>query len=231
MEFINNENSSDLTVVLNNKLWFRGKNQKQRAISERQKLYGNKGIVISKNESKSNKQMSSVFENPYELYDYTKQTPPHLRCFYEIVEHNSKLYFDIEYDNYCLVLTEVLQHLYSILKLLYNISPKKRIILSAHRYNKKSWHIIFPEYSISPEERKKLSKYLQTSAKAYVDWRVYNTNQPFRLCGSYKSIDFSSKLYLMDDNENKILNYDSNTFINTMVTQINPDAICIKSKI
>ena len=127
MEFINNENSSDLTIVLNNKLWFRGKNQKQRAISERQKLYGNKGIVISKNESKSNKQMSSVFENPYELYHYTKQTPPHLRCFYEIIEHNSKLYFDIEYDNYCLLLTEVLQHLYSILKLLYNISPKNAL--------------------------------------------------------------------------------------------------------
>ena len=37
MEFINNENSSDLTILLNNKLWFRGKNQKNRAISERQK--------------------------------------------------------------------------------------------------------------------------------------------------------------------------------------------------
>jgi len=230
MEFINTGNSSNLTFFWQNKRWFRGKNQKQRALSERERLYDNKGVVIAKNELNSNVQASTVFENPSELYDFIKQTPPNLRCFYEIIEQNSKLYFDIEYHDYSLNLTNVLQHLYSILKLLYNIYPKKRLILAAHRFNKKSWHVIFPEYSITPEERTKLSKYLKTCARPYVDWNVYNKNQPLRLCGCYKSNDFCSKLHLIDDNENTIFNYDSNTFMNTMVTQIDDDTINIKSK-
>jgi hypothetical protein len=230
MEFVENERSDMLSFYWKDKLWFRGKNQRQRAISERQRLYNTKGVVISKNETNSNSQTSTVFENPSELYDYIQTTPQKIRCFYEIIEHNSKLYFDIEYQNYSLDLTDVLQHLYCILKLLYNIYPKKRIILSAHRFNKKSWHIIFPEYSISPEERKILSKYLKHSAKPYVDWRVYNNNQPLRLCGCYKPNDFCSKLHLNDDNEDVIFDYDSNTFVYTMVTQILPDSIPLKSK-
>ncbi len=233
MEFINTTNSSDLTFLWQNKIWFRGENQKLRAISERQRLYDNKGIVIAKNELNSNLQASTVFENPSELYDFIEKTPDNLRCFYEIIEHNSKLYFYIEYQYYSLNLTDVLQHLYSILKLLYNIYPKKRIILSSHRFNKKTWHIIFPEYSISHEERKKLSKYLKTFAKPYVNWKVYNKNQPLRLCGCYKSNNFCSKLHLNDENENTVFNYDSNTFISTMVTQQchqGDDTINIESK-
>ena len=230
MEFIENERPDVLSFYWKDKLWYRGKNQKQRAISERQHLYKTKGVVISKNETNSNTQTSTVFENPSKLYDYIKTTPEKIRCFYEIIENDSKLYFDIEYENYSLRLTDVLQHLYGILKVLYNIYPRKHILLSAHRFNKKSWHIIFPEYSISYEERKKLSKYLKIYAQPYVDWRVYNKNQPFRLCGCYKPNDFCSKLHLIDDNEDTIFDYDSNTFVYTMVTQILPNSISLKSK-
>ena len=128
-----------LTFFFQNKLWFRGKNQKQRCIDERIRLYGNKGIVISKNEFRSVKQASAVFENPSELYDYIKKTPQNMRCFYEIIEYNSKLYFDIESNDCLLDLTEVLQHLYAILKLLNNIYPSIRHVLSAHRFDKKSY--------------------------------------------------------------------------------------------
>lgn len=219
-----------LTFFFQNKLWFRGKNQKQRCINERIRLYGNKGIVISKNEFRSVKQASAVFENPSELYDYIKQTPQNMRCFYEIIEYNSKLYFDIESNDCLLDLTEVLQHLYAILKLLYNIYPSIRHVLSAHRFDKKSWHIIFPEYSISPEEREKLSNYLKKFANPYVDWRVYNKNQPYRLCGCYKSDDFYSKLHLNDDNGDVIFHYDLNTFVDTMVTQTHRGALPLKYK-
>ena len=85
MEFINTTNSSDLTFLWQNKIWFRGENQKLRAISERQRLYDNKGIVIAKNELNSNLQASTVFENPSELYDFIEKTPDNLRCFYEII--------------------------------------------------------------------------------------------------------------------------------------------------
>ena len=224
------DNNCLLTFFFQNKLWFRGKNQKQRCIDERIRLYGKKGIVISKNEFRSEKQASAVFKNPSELYDYIKKTPSNMRCYYEIIEYNSKLYFDIESNNNLLELNEVLQHLYAILKLLYNITPSIRRVLSAHRFDKKSWHFIFPEYSISPEEREKLSKYLKEFANPYVDWRVYNKNQPYRLCGCYKSNDFYSKLHLNDDNEDVIFHYDLNTFVDTMVTQIHNNLINIKSK-
>ena len=63
-----------------------------------------------------------------------------------------------------------------------------------------------------------------------MDWRVYNKNQPYRLCGCYKSNDFYSKLHLNDDNEDVIFHYDLNTFVDTMVTQTHNNLINIKSK-
>ena len=69
MEFVEDERPDMLSFYWKDKLWYRGKNQKQRAISERQHLYNTRGVVISKNETNSNSQTSTVFENPSKFSD------------------------------------------------------------------------------------------------------------------------------------------------------------------
>lgn len=223
--------SNQSTFIWNEKMWFRGYQQRKRAIQERKRLYNDNGIVIAKNESYTRKQASTVFANAKEVYEYINTIKYYSdKCFYEIVEDYSKLYFDIDLEFNNISLKQVLEEIYDFLKLMYNIRPTETVFLAAHRGCKKSWHIIFPEYYVDYTERQELSKKLYNSGTSYIDWRVYNATQPFRLCGCYKPDDFTSKFYLVNKSDEKIHEISLDQFTTTMVTQIPVYARKLSSK-
>lgn len=222
-----------MDFVLHNKTWFRGHQQRQRAIAERKRLYGNEGVVISRNEGYSHKQASTVFRNAEDVYEFIKKMEYiNDKFLYEIIEDKSVLFFDIDSEcNDDLTLEDVVAHVYDIIKCLYSVVPNKHVVLSASRKGKLSWHILFPEYYIDSNERVLLSEYIKANSNYYVDWHVYNKTQALRLHGCYKPGDLSSRLKFVNDKGNINLNINEEQFISTMATQIQRDAVHLNSHV
>jgi hypothetical protein len=165
--------------------WYRGKNQRQRAIEERIKNNGiYRGFVISMSEFKSNAQMSTVVKDLSGITKLLLSFQPEERCFFELIEERSKLYFDVDVPPTVQITKEtVLNNIMKFLNNAFGIIPIKKHILTAHRSDKLSWHIIFPEYYITREDRKNFSDYILEYSIPFVDYRVYNKTQCFRMKG------------------------------------------------
>ena len=165
--------------------WFRGPQQRRRAIEDRINKYGADGIILSMSEFKSNGHMSCVFPNSHEIISFIRNIDTsHEKCFYELIENKSKLYFDIDLPAISKLTDEdILNNIYGFLEKYFHIKPSKAYILTAHRKDKKSWHIIFPEYFLSSEDRKNLGNYIAYDNIPGIDFRVYNKTQPLRIQG------------------------------------------------
>tara|TARA_B100000965_G_scaffold100601_1_gene82530 strand:+ start:13737 stop:14432 length:696 start_codon:yes stop_codon:yes gene_type:complete len=165
--------------------WYRGKNQRQRAIEERINKYGiYKGFVISMSEFKSNAQMSTTVKDVSAIINLLSSFKPEERCLFELIEDRSKLYFDVDVPPTIKITKEnVLNNIMKFLNDAFGIIPTKQHILTAHRFDKLSWHIIFPEFYITREDRKNLSDYILEYSIPFVDHKVYNKTQCFRMKG------------------------------------------------
>lgn len=192
-----------MEYIYRNKLWFRGKGQKKSAFKRNEFVYRNRGIVISKNEKNSNSHTSTIFNNINELFEFIKISNIHDRCLYEIISDKCQLYFDIDINNNIYVtLKNVIDHIYYFLYTYFNITPKKHLILCASRHTKKSFHLIFPEFYIDSLSKRILMKNIVKHGNEYIDYRVYNLYQPFRIFGSYKPREYDSELKIIDTQNN-----------------------------
>lgn len=179
-----NKSATGATFFYKDREWFRGRGQRSRAIEDRINKYGeNNGIVLSMSEFKSNAQMSCVFPDANSIVDFIYKVEPKERCFYELIENKSKLYFDVDMLSRVHLTTEeeILANIEAFLKRRFNVSPNVKYILRAHREDKKSWHIIFPEYFLFADDRKNLIDHILDENMVGVDYRVYNKTQPLRL--------------------------------------------------
>ena len=169
----------------NNLIWYRGKNQRYRAIQDRISKYGTfGGFVISMSEFKSNAQMSTVLKDVSSIEKFIYSFEPSERCFFELIETRSKLYFDVDVPPKITITEEiVIENIMFFLKNAFGIIPHQKHILTAHRNDKLSWHIIFPEFYITREDRKNLSDYILEYSIPFVDSKVYNKTQCLRMKG------------------------------------------------
>tara|TARA_Y100000389_G_C17384710_1_gene476351 strand:- start:213 stop:941 length:729 start_codon:yes stop_codon:yes gene_type:complete len=212
--------SSGMIYTYHDREWFRGQGQRDRAILDRTNKFGEtNGIVLSMSEFKSNAQMSSVFPDTNSIVDFINKVEPEKRCFYELIENKSKLYFDVDISpNIQMTENDMLTNIYQFLKNRFNVTPNVRHVLRAHRKDKRSWHIIFPEFFLLPEDRRNLIDYILDENMIGVDYRVYNKTQPLRL----------QNCCIRNRPETVLLG--NNSMQETMVTNIKTDSRHLKIK-
>jgi hypothetical protein len=146
----------------------------------------------------------SVFKDELSLYEYMKNMNVENRCFYEVIigKTQQKIKFDIDIakDNltdtefnkiFNEVFNELMSGIVSTLNDLDFVYDLNNIMLfTSHNENKKSGHVILDRVNVnSNKHAEKFYKDVMIycpNYKQYIDHKIYNSNQQFRLYLSSK---------------------------------------------
>jgi hypothetical protein len=151
------------------------------------------------------------FSSPISLYNYIKRRPLRLRCFDEIVADSyQKVRFDIDIEykeeggkdtsteNKTLMMTRkkrildeliqnVTDHLItSMFNIIPDLRPERIMYFSSHGEDKRSVHLVFPDYHTSCcEEARELyrqvARFIPKQYLQYIDHGIYGDNKSLRI--------------------------------------------------
>ena len=147
------------------------------------------------------------FKNHIHLRKYMQNTEYNNKCFYELITEKKfrKPYFDIDIDDIKLdekiIIDEIILSISKILE------DAVILIYSSHTKDKISFHIVIGNYYfINNQENKnfyqKVIENLKKETSEYVDSKVYNTVQQFRILGSHKYEKTNVKIFREDLSKN-----------------------------